>query len=181
MNRKQVIRLTECQLHKIIKEAVKKIYESWEDLGGDMFIDNDTGEVMTKQEQMNSDWEDLPKTTKVDFPILRSEGNGSTYSEDEFSKDYINNYCNPKRVASPSASYVWGKDFSEYYPTPEDYWDYKNTRAYKYTKDKDTLEKNAKANKKKEQTKYQHALDSADKHPLHRKGSANRALMDMNN
>lgn len=117
------------------------------------------------------------KIIESDFPILHGEENGEVYRDDAFVTDWRDNPDNdPKKVKAPYNSYVWNKNFSKHYPTPESFWNPKDTRAYKYTKDLDKIHKDEENFKKSENLKTQKALDAADKRPLHRKGSLNRAF-----
>lgn len=110
-------------------------------------------------------------------PILHSEGNGELYRDDAFVTDWRDNpNDDPNKVKAPYNSYVWNKNFSKHYPTPESFWNPKDTRAYKYTRDLDKIHKDEDKFKKSEDLKTQRALHAADSRPLHRKGSLNRAM-----
>lgn len=114
-------------------------------------------------------------------PILHGEGNGEVYRDDAFVTDWRDNpNDDPNKVKAPYNSYVWNKNFSKHYPTPESFWNPKDTRAYKYTRDLDKIHKEEDKFKKSEDLKTQRALDAADSRPLHRKGSLNRVGMDEN-
>lgn len=114
-------------------------------------------------------------------PILHGEGNGEVYRDDAFVTDWRDNpNDDPNKVKAPYNSYVWNKNFSKHYPTPESFWNPKDTRAYKYTRDLDKIHKEEDKFKKSEDLKTQRALDAADLRPLHRKGSLNRVGMDEN-
>ena len=96
---------------------------------------------------------------------------------DSFANDWRDNPDNnPKRTKAPYNSYVWNRQFSKHYPTPESFWDPKNTRAYKYTKDKEGFDRKEAGARKHDDRKYARSLDAADRRPLHRKGSLNRAF-----
>lgn len=113
----------------------------------------------------------------MEFPILVSEGNGCVYRMDAFVHDWRNNPDKlPNRVCAPYCSFVWNRDFSVYYPTPESYWNYRDTRAYKYMCDKEIFERKLHRIELRERRSYLRILDSCDKRPLHRKGSLNRAF-----
>lgn len=122
--------------------------------------------------------ESVKKVIKeAELPILHGEGNGEVYRDDAFVTDWRDNPNNdPNKIKAPYNSYVWNRNFSEHYPTPESFWNPKDTRAYKYTKDLDKIHKEEDDFKKSEDIKTQRALDAADKRPLHRKGSLNRAF-----
>lgn len=114
-------------------------------------------------------------------PILHGEGNGEVYRDDAFVTDWRDNpNDDPNKVKAPYNSYVWNKKFSKHYPTPESFWNPKDTRAYKYTRDLDKIHREEDKFKKSEDLKTQRALDAADSRPLHRKGSLNRVGMDEN-
>ena len=115
-------------------------------------------------------------------PILHGEGNGEVYRDDAFVTDWRDNpNDDPNKVKAPYNSYVWNKKFSKHYPTPESFWNPKDTRAYKYTKDLDKIHKEEDKFKKSEDLKTQRALKAADLRPLgNRKGSLNRVGMDEN-
>ena len=116
-----------------------------------------------------------------EMPILHGEGNGEVYRDDAFVTDWRDNpNDDPNKVKAPYNSYVWNKKFSKHYPTPESFWNPKDTRAYKYTNDLDKIHKEEDKFKKSEDLKTQRALDAADSRPLHRKGSLNRVGMDEN-
>lgn len=116
-----------------------------------------------------------------EMPILHGEGNGEVYRDDAFVTDWRDNPNDePNKVKAPYNSYVWNKNFSKHYPTPESFWNPKDTRAYKYTRDLDKIHKEEDKFKKSEDLKTQRALDAADSRPLHRKGSLNRVGMDEN-
>ena len=137
---KQIIKLGESELKRMIAESVRGILE---------------GET----------------------PILHSEGNGEVYRDDAFVTDWRDNpNDDPNKVKAPYNSYVWNKNFSKHYPTPESFWNPKDTRAYKYTRDLDKIHKEEDKFKKSEDLKTQRALRAADSRPLHRKGSLNRAM-----
>jgi len=125
--------------------------------------------------------EAVNKILESETPILHGEGNGEVYRDDAFVTDWRDNpNDDPNKVKAPYNSYVWNKKFSKHYPTPESFWNPKDTRAYKYTKDLDKIHKEEDKFKKAEDLKTQRALDAADKRPLHRKGSLNRVGMDEN-
>lgn len=114
-------------------------------------------------------------------PILHGEGNGEVYRDDAFVTDWRDNpNDDPNKVKAPYNSYVWNKKFSKHYPTPESFWNPKDTRAYKYTRDLDKIHREEDKLKKSEDLKTQRALDAADSRPLHRKGSLNRVGMNEN-
>ena len=116
-----------------------------------------------------------------EMPILHGEGNGEVYRDDAFVTDWRDNpNDDPNKVKAPYNSYVWNKNFSKHYSTPESFWNPKDTRAYKYTRDLDKIHKEEDKFKKSEDLKTQRALDAADSRPLHRKGSLNRVGMDEN-
>ena len=116
-----------------------------------------------------------------EIPVLHDEGNGEVYRDDAFVTDWRDNPNDePNKVKAPYNSYVWNKNFSKHYPTPESFWNPKDTRAYKYTKDLDKIHKEEDKLKKSEDLKTQRALQAADSRPLHRKGSLNRVELDEN-
>ncbi len=171
---KKVIRLTESELKNIIVESVKTI-----------LAEEDFNRANHRQEDMENDFNDAEihngkgsSSMKAQlFPELGSEGNGEVYRMDAFTNDWRDNPKNePNKVKAPYNSYVWNSKFSEHYPTPESFWDRKNTRAYKYTKDLDKIHRDEENFRKKQNKLTQKALDAADKRPLHRKGSLNRAF-----
>jgi len=121
--------------------------------------------------------ESIKNVFENELPILHGEGNGEVYRDDAFVTDFRDNPNDePNKVKAPYNSYVWNKNFSKHYPTPESFWNPKDTRAYKYTKDLDKIHKEEDKFKRSEDKKTQRALDAADKRPLHRKGSLNRAF-----
>lgn len=118
---------------------------------------------------------------EIETPILHGEENGEVYRDDAFVTDWRDNpNDDPNKVKAPYNSYVWNKKFSKHYPTPESFWNPKDTRAYKYTRDLDKIHREEDKFKKSEDLKTQRALDAADSRPLHRKGSLNRVGMDEN-
>lgn len=133
-----------------------------------------------RQDQMDADWNDFEnmKYFKDIDPKISSERNGSIYTTDSFANDYVPNHDDPKKSVSPAASYVWNKDFSKHYPTPESFWNPRDTRAYKYTKDKEKFDKAQARINKAEDRKTANALKQADMRPLNRKGSGNRDIME---
>lgn len=156
------IKLTESKLHRVICEAVKSIINEIDDA--------------EKKAQMDADWKSM-ETPHSYFPELGSEGNGKVYRMDSFSTDWRDNPDdNPSRIKAPYNSYVWNKNFSKHYPTPESYWNPRDTRAYIYTKDKERFDRKERSAQRKEDKKFQRALKAADERPLHRKGSLNRAF-----
>lgn len=136
---------------------------------------------LTESELRNMIFESVKQIVEIEMPILHSEGNGEVYRDDAFVTDWRDNpNDDPTKTKAPYNSYVWNKNFSKHYPTPESFWNPKDTRAYKYTKDLDKIHKEEEKFKKSEDLKTQRALDAADKRPLHRKGSLNRVGMDEN-
>jgi len=121
--------------------------------------------------------ESVKGVLESEMPILHGEGNGEVYRDDAFVTDWRDNPNDePNKVKAPYNSYVWNKKFSKHYPTPESFWNPKDTRAYKYTRDLDKMHKEEDKFKKSEDLKTQRALQAADTRPLHRKGSLNRAM-----
>lgn len=136
---------------------------------------------LTESKLRNIISECVKRILESEMPILHSEGNGEVYRDDAFVTDWRDNpNDDPTKTKAPYNSYVWNKNFSKHYPTPESFWNPKDTRAYKYTKDLDKIHKEEEKFKKSEDLKTQRALDAADKRPLHRKGSLNRVGMDEN-
>ena len=136
---------------------------------------------LTESKLRNMISEYAKRILESEMPILHSEGNGEVYRDDAFVTDWRDNpNDDPNKVKAPYNSYVWNKNFSKHYPTPESFWNPKDTRAYKYTKDLDKIHKEEEKFKKSEDLKTQRALDAADKRPLHRKGSLNRVGMNEN-
>ena len=126
---------------------------------------------LTESKLRNMISEYVKRILESEMPILHSEGNGEVYRDDAFVTDWRDNpNDDPNKVKAPYNSYVWNKNF----------WNPKDTRAYKYTKDLDKMHKEEEKFKKSEDLKTQRALDAADKRPLHRKGSLNRVGMDEN-
>jgi hypothetical protein len=167
---KKLIRLTESDLHRIVKESVNRILNE---------IDGDDGfnRENRRKEDMDNDFGTAEFFNNGHFPPLGSEGNGETYRMDAFPTDWRDNPNNDSsKIKAPYNSYVWNKKFSEHYPTPESFWNPRDTRAYKYTRDLDKIHKGEDRFKKAEDNKYQRVLDAADTRPLHRKGSLNRAM-----
>lgn len=131
---------------------------------------------MTKKEEMINDWEMLSQKHVFIIPLC-SEGNGCVYRLDAFITDWRDNRDNnPKHIKAPYCSYVWNRTFSKHYPTPQSFWNEKDTRAYKYTKDKEQMDKKENRLKNKQEKAYIKALKNADIKPLHRKNSLNRAF-----
>ena len=136
---------------------------------------------LTESELRNMIYESVNAIMEIETPILHGEGNGEVYRDDAFVTDWRDNPDDdPNKVKAPYNSYVWNKNFSKHYPTPESFWNPKDTRAYKYTKDLDKIHREEDKFKKSEDLKTQKALDAADSRPLHRKGSLNRVGMDEN-
>lgn len=136
---------------------------------------------LTENELKNMISESLNAIFESETPILHDEGNGKVYRDDAFVNDWRDNpNDDPNKVKAPYNGYVWNKNFSKHYPTPESFWNPKDTRAYIYTKDLDKIHREEDKFKKSEDLKTQRALDAADSRPLHRKGSLNRVGMDEN-
>ena len=134
---------------------------------------------MDKKAQILNDWESFERANRMgmNMPIICGEGNGCVYRLDAFATDWRDNPNNlPNRVKAPYNSFVWNRSFSEYYPTPQSFWNPRDTRAYKYMKDKEAFDNVGRKFRDSEQTKYLRVLESADKRPLHRKDSLNRAF-----
>ena len=145
------------------------------------FLDMKRTIRLTENELKNMISESLNAIFESETPILHDEGNGKVYRDDAFVNDWRDNpNDDPNKVKAPYNGYVWNKNFSKHYPTPESFWNPKDTRAYKYTRDLDKIHKEEDKFKKSEDLKTQRALDAADSRPLHRKGSLNRVGMDEN-
>ena len=156
-------------LNRLVGEAIKKVVNE--------LTDNSFNREDHRKMDMMADFNTAEFPRKYQMPILNSEGNGEVYRADAFTQDWRDNPTNdPTKTKAPYTSYVWNKQFSPYYPKPEDFWNKKDTRAYKYTKDLDKINRDKDWFKRQQAKMTQRALQAADERPLHRKGSLNRAL-----
>lgn len=165
--RKNRIRLTESQLHRVIKESVNKVLrESWKE---DMFDDyniptswkeHDNG-IATYNKYGDNIGDDV-----FDAPYYGdSEESQNRRGESHLAWDY----------AHPEKSFVRG--LNNYYHFSHSDNDSKYERPHRYTQGDDEIWKGVnKPQKPQRDRKLERALDAADKRPLHRKGSLNREL-----
>ena len=110
---------------------------------------------LTENELKHMISESLNAIFESETPILHDEGNGKVYRDDAFVNDWRDNpNDDPNKVKAPYNGYVWNKNFSKHYPTPESFWNPKDTRAYIYTKDLDKIHREEDKFKKSEDLKH---------------------------
>lgn len=191
---KQIIRLTESDLHRIVKESVNNIIKEYFDytqfqnhepsLKSNTWVDSDgnirssklasddiDGIYNTKEEQMNHDWLDFDKKNRIEKMVTKDAMEAHPYRQKDMNpfnqnKHSINDYNTEDFFDSFSPS---SKDeYMNSYEYPKKYDGYFNGHM-------DDIKNNfdKEWEKSKEIDKYNKL---ANTRPLHRKGSLNREL-----
>lgn len=189
---KKLIRLTESDLHRIIKESIKNILNEgfkysdfqehepsftsnyWIDSEGNtrigrLGLDDIDGIYNTKEEQMNHDWLDFDKKNRIEKMVAKDAMEAHPYRQKDMNpfnqnKHSINDYNTEDFFDNFSPS---SKDeYMNSYEYPKKYDGYFNGHMDDIKNDFDNQWE-----KSKEIDKY---TKQANSRPLHRKGSLNR-------